>query len=215
MSSWVLYPLHSSVSVIWKLFSATPLTADRCYSVWSFKSNPGQKIGQHSQMLPNVFCRRPPQQTSLAYWGMCFLWAGTLLYIAYEKQASCQILSCVCIYLDEGSVKGETVSMFKGHALMVTLSQTLSNRECHSQSPVRVKGDTTWKHNAGDTFITGCGSGPVTQTENPFQSVKRITTVNILPHKFAVVLQLAREGRQLLFRGYDLRLTVTKKRNGG
>ncbi|KAI9531095.1 hypothetical protein NQZ68_000589 [Dissostichus eleginoides] len=77
---------------------------------------------------------------------------------------------------------------------MVTLSQTLSNRECHSQSPVRVK---------------------VTQTENPFQYVKRITTVNILPHKFPVVLQLAREGRQLLFRGYDLRLTVTKKRNGG
>lgn len=107
-------------------------------------------------MLPNVFCGWPPQQMSLAYWWPCFLWTGMLLYIAYEKWACCQIHSCLCIYPDESWVKGKTLSMFKGHAVMVTLPQMFSNRLCHSLNPVRVKGDTTWTHDAGDTFITGC-----------------------------------------------------------
>lgn len=166
-----------------------PSDSWQMFLLCSFKSNHGQKTRQHSWMLPIVFCRRPPQQTSLAYWWPCFLWAGLLLYIAYEKWARCQIQSCVCIYPDESSVKGKTVSMFKGHALMVTLPQTHSNRLCHSPSPVRVKGDTTWKHDAGDTFITGWGAGPVTQKENPFQYTTHITTVKLLSkqHKFAVV----------------------------
>lgn len=107
--------------------------------------------------------------------------------------------------------------MFKGYALMATLPQTPSNRLCHSPSPVGVKGDATRKHDAGDTFITGCGVGPGTQTENPLECVKRITTVDDNPFSATQVCcgVTARESRQLLFRGCGSRLTVSKKRNGG
>lgn len=165
-------------------------------------------------MPPNVFCGWPPQRTSLAYWWPCFLWTGMLLYIAYEKWAGCQIHSCVCIYPDESSVKGKTLSVFKGHAVMVTLPQTLSNRLCHSPSPVRVRGDTTWTHDAGDTFITGCALAQWPQTENPFQYMKRITSVSILFQQPKFCGRVTASGESS-FRGCDLRLTVSQKRNGG
>lgn len=48
------------------------------------------------------------------------------------------------------------MSTFKGHALMVTLSQAPSNLLCHSPSSVGVKGDPTLRYDVGDTFINGC-----------------------------------------------------------
>lgn len=74
---------------------------------------------------------------------------------------------------------------------MVTLPPTLSNQLCHSLNAVRVKGGTTWKCDAGDTFITGC---PVTRAEIPFQYMTHSKTVKTLfqQHKFAAAKQLGR-----------------------
>ena len=77
------------------------------------------------------------------------------LLIAYKKWACCQTWSHVCIYPYESLEKGKALSMFKGHAIMARLPQRLSNGLCHSPGPVRVKGNTAWKYDAGDIFITG------------------------------------------------------------
>lgn len=68
--------------------------------------------------------------------------------------------SVLCLHISRwAQYKGKTLSMFTGHALIVTLPPMLSNRLCHSKSPLRVKGDTTCTYDAGATFITGCRVG--------------------------------------------------------
>lgn len=181
-----LDPQHSSVSVIWKSFPNPPLIADRCFKFvvlnqttdWKYRGTMFMNVAQCVlQMTISDF---------VAHRWPCSLWAGTLPYIAYEKWACCQIQSSFCIYPDKSSVKGKTVSMFKGHALMVTLPQAHTNRLCQSPSSVRVKGDTTWKYDAGDTFITGCALGQLLKRRTHF-STWRASKLSTSKHKFAVL----------------------------